>query len=156
MDKYTAMTKLEESRRALLESIRGLSETQLSQKTVEGTWAAKDLMAHVSTWEVTVLQPLRQLVETGDFIPAPIPDHLAWNDQQARLWQQKTLAQVQDEMQITRQQLIAYAEKLPLSQWDLVLPAPWGGEGTLAQLLAGLAWHEMEHVESIRKGFEQA
>ncbi len=156
MDKDTAITKLEGSRRALLESIQGLSETQLSQKPVEGTWTAKDLISHVTTWEITVLQPLKQLLETGTFMPTPIPNHLAWNDQQALIWQQKTLAQVQDEMNITRQQLIAAAEKLPPAQWDLVLLAPWGGEGTLAQLLAGLAAHEMEHAESICKGFAGA
>ena len=152
LDKETALRKLAESRKALLDSTRGLNEADLTHKAVEGTWATKDLLAHITSWEVTVLEPLRQMVETGSFEPASIPDHLAWNDQQALLWQNKTLAQIYGELETTRQQILTLAAQLQPAQWEQVLPAPWGGQETLAQILSGLAWHEMEHLKSIHKG----
>jgi hypothetical protein len=151
LDKETALKKLAESRQALLDSIRGVDETDLAQQPVEGDWTSKDLLAHITSWELTILQPLEQWLVSGSFEPASIPDHLAWNEQQARLWQTKTLAQIQSELETTRQEILKHAAQLQPAQWKLILSAPWGGEGTLAQLLSGLAWHEMEHIENIHK-----
>ena len=49
----------------------------------------------------------------------------------------------------TRSELFTLAEWLAPSDWARIFPAPWGGEGTLAQMIDGLAWHEEEHTRSI-------
>jgi uncharacterized damage-inducible protein DinB len=149
--KDQALDNLAQSRQALLAAIAGFSAAEQAQLPAEGVWTIKDLLAHVTSWENATLVPLRGFAASGAFQPEAISDHLAWNDQQAKRWQSLSLETIQQELHTTRQALLAEASKLADAQWEEALPAPWGGTGTLAQLLAGLAWHEMEHVHSIQK-----
>jgi hypothetical protein len=151
MDKKATLSKLAESRNALLQSIFGLEETDIINIPVEGVWTIKDLLSHITSWELVTLAPMRHFVETGIFDPEPIPDHLIWNDEQARLWQRKSMVTVMQELEAVRREILDQAELLTISQWEHVVTAPWGGEGTLAEILSGLAWHENEHVNSIER-----
>lgn len=95
--------------------------------------------------------PLIDYAQGGEFVPETIPDDLAWNDQQAAGWQNKSLQMVLDNLHDTRRAILEELDKLSAAQWELQLPAPWGGHGTLASLISGLSWHEHEHLDSIRK-----
>jgi C_GCAxxG_C_C family probable redox protein len=152
MDKDFALTRLAESRQVFLAAIDGLSEAQINQIPVEGTWTIKDLLAHIASWEEATLEPLRRFAAGGAFQPEAIPDHLAWNARQEQIWRARSLKEVTDDFARVRQELLAVTAQLTDEQWQQKLPAPWGGEGTLAEMLAGLAWHESdEHLKGINQ-----
>ena len=155
MDKDEALEKFSRSRAELLNSIEGLSEQQMTQEAVEGTWTIKDVLAHLTSWERTLLNPLVDYAQGGDFLPEVIPDDLAWNDEQAAEWQEKSLQTVFAELHETRQAMMEHSFKLNDAQWKVQLPAPWRGHGTIADLISGLSWHEDEHLESIQAWLEK-
>lgn len=144
-----AIARLEESRAALEREVAGLSLEDLCGPKVEGTWSILDLLAHIATWEQSLLQPMRRMNDGEPFQPENIPDHLAWNDQQEVIWRQLPVETIQAQFATTRQELLAEAGRVTAENWEETLPAPWGGEDTLARMLAGLAWHETGHTKSI-------
>lgn len=155
MDKEKALEEFARSRAELLKSIEGLSERQMTQEAVEGSWTIKDILAHLTSWEKTLLVPLIDYAQGGEFLPVVIPNDLAWNEQQAAGWQDKSLQTVITELHDTRQEILEQANKLRPAQWEVRLPAPWRSHGTLADLISGLSWHEDEHLETIHKWLEK-
>jgi uncharacterized damage-inducible protein DinB len=151
MDKKSnlALKKLSKSRQALLKAIASVVDEDIHSVPIEGVWTIKDLLSHITSWDLVTLIPLRHFVENSVFDPEPIPDHLTWNDEQAKMWKGKPLATVMQDLEMIRQEIVNQAEQLSDSQWEIIIPAPWGGEGSLTEILGGLAWHENEHVKSI-------
>jgi uncharacterized damage-inducible protein DinB len=151
MLKKETLDQLAESRQAFLHALEGLSEAQINQVPVEGTWTIKDLLAHLASWEKSCLVPLRSFAAGGAFVPEAIPDHDAWNQKQAQHWQSQTLAETLVEYKSIRDEIAALVAALPDARWDVKLPAPWGGEVTIPELCSGLVWHEkIEHLKSIQ------
>jgi hypothetical protein len=151
MEKTEALTRLAESRQTFLQAVESLSEVQITQIPVEGIWTIKDLLAHLATWEMTCVVPLRAFAAGGEFIPEAIPDHQVWNEAQARGWQTKSLAEILAEYQSIREEIVALITALPVARWEVKLPAPWGGEANVGELCSGLIWHEsIEHLKSIQ------
>ena len=151
MNKKEIIDQLAESRQAFLHALEGLQDDQINQAPVEGTWTIKDLLAHLASWENTCLVPLRIYSSGGEFVPDPIPNHDVWNQAQAQRWQSQTLAETLADYQSIREEFVALISALPDACWNVKLPAPWGGEATIAELCSGLAWHEKtEHLKSIQ------
>jgi hypothetical protein len=50
---------------AVLESFDGMSEAQLMEPGVMGTWSVKDVLAHVTTWEEEALRHLPVIAQGG-------------------------------------------------------------------------------------------
>jgi len=155
MDKEEALERFSHSRANLLSNIDGLSERQMTEEPVEGSWTIKDVLAHLTSWERTLLNPLIDYAQGGNFLPEVIPDDLAWNDKQAAEWQDKSLQTILTELHETRQAILEHISNLNGAQWEVQLLAPWRGSGTLADLISALSWHEDEHLESIQAWLEK-
>jgi hypothetical protein len=152
MNKSETLDQLAESRRTFIHTIEGLSETQITQSPVEGSWTIKDLLAHLAAWEKSCLIPLHSYAAGGVFVPEAIPDHLVWNEAQAQRWQGQTLAEIMAEYHDIRKEMVELITALPEDQWTVKLPAPWGGEATVDELCSGLVHHEKtEHLKSIHQ-----
>ena len=150
MDPEQAFERIEESRAALLKSIEGLPEAALTGPQVEGSWTIKDLIAHITSWEAVCVDPLRRFAAGGAFEAEVIEDHLAWNDMQAARWRDQSVADLIKELVRTRLELLAIADSLTEEQWEQSVTHPWGDQGTVSDMLSGLAWHENEHLKSIQ------
>ncbi len=152
MEIKKTLDRLEKSRQTFLQSIAGLSETQITGSPVEGIWTIKNLLAHLTSWERACVAPLRLYAAGGEYIPEVIPDHDKWNESQARRWRGQTLPEILTEYQAVRAELVQIITVLPSERWAVKLPAPWGGEATVEELCSGLVWHEsIEHLKSIRQ-----
>ncbi len=151
MNKQQAFKKITDSRQAFLDALAGLEEHGYTQETVEGVWNTKDLVAHIESWEMACVVPLRAFACGAKFIPEKIPDHDAWNNQNALVWQAKPLQTVLKEFRATRAELLDLVEGLPAEFWSKQISLPWGECATLAEMLSGLAWHEDEHRRSIEE-----
>lgn len=63
MTKEQLLDKLEKAWADLKASYAGLSEAQMTEPGVTGTWSVKDILAHVTTWEEEALKMLPLLRE---------------------------------------------------------------------------------------------
>jgi uncharacterized damage-inducible protein DinB len=151
MTKEETLTKLAESRQALLQAIEGLSEEEMTQVQVEGVWTIKDVLGHITTWEEICLGPLRRFADGGPYDVQVIKDYLAWNDVEAARKRDVPLDVILDELNTIRQGLVEAASRLSAGQWEQRVPFAWGGQGKIADTLRGLHVHEMEHVRHIQK-----
>ena len=150
MDKQTALKRFTTSRKKLLKAISCLNEADILSRPLDGIWTCKDLLAHIHSWEMTLIEPLRVFTQTGQFPVQVIPDHLAWNDQQALLWKNRPLAVILEDLSLSHGETLALAEQMTDSQWQQVFDAPWGGQCTIADMIAGLAWHANAHIKKIK------
>jgi hypothetical protein len=153
MKKEKALLRLNNSRRALRKAIDVLTIDEISTIQVEGIWTVKDLLGHIAAWENSLLLPLSALINGEPFQAEEIPDHDAWNAEQAARCSPQSVSKILEEMETTRQELLNAAEKLSKGQWNQSFQAPWGDQNTLVEMISGLAWHEEEHTKSILKKF---
>ena len=149
MKKEEAFARFSTSRRLLGEAIADLGESDVTGPPVEGIWTIKDLLGHLTAWEQTLIEPLAAFAAGEPFEAENISDHDAWNHAQAVKRSSASLAQIQDELDAKRQELLANLDKLSDIQWEQSFRAPWGDQNTIIEMIDGLAWHEEEHTKSI-------
>lgn len=65
MDKQQLLKKLEKAWAAFKESYAGLSDAQLTEPGVTGEWSVRDLLVHVTTWEVEAIKHLPHILKGG-------------------------------------------------------------------------------------------
>lgn len=140
---------LNHSRKRMLSAIEGLNEVQASSIAVVGEWTVKDLLGHITSWDTTLLHPLRLFHAGSDFTIEPIDDYHTWNDKQAAYRSKQTYSKTFQEFEDIRSALIRRYKKLPESILSQLFTAPWGDICTISKMLAGLAWHETEHAKEI-------
>jgi len=150
-NKQDALARFSKSREELLKNLDGLTDTDCTGPQVEGIWTIKDLIGHISAWEITFLTPLQAYLAGNSFCPEYIPDHDSWNADRARERDKVPMQEVLEEMVSIREQILGLVGALSDEQWSEVLSAPWGSQETLWQMIDGLAWHEEEHTSSIQK-----
>jgi len=151
MTREEAIANLAKSRQALHQAIEGLSEEEKTQVQVEGVWTIKDVIGHLSFWEGALLKPLQSYAEGGTFEADVIADYMTCNDEQAALRRDVPLDAIMDESNTVRQGLVVAANELSAEQLEAEVAFPWGGTGTVAQGLSGMAGHEAEHTRPIRE-----
>ena len=151
MDKETSLNHLIQTRDHLLGVVKEIHASQMVNRKLEGSWTGKDILGHITAWDITLLDPLNKLASGGSFVPDNIPDGELYNLQQAEMRHEQDLSEVIEEMKHVRSEILNTCEKLPDIYFERTYPAPWGGEDTLAGMLNGLAWHENEHLESIQR-----
>lgn len=144
-----ALDRLAESRRTLQLALQGLSEERLTQVRVEGVWTAKDVLGHITAWEEVCLEPLRRFSAGQPFEVEVIRDYQAWNERQAAQKCDLPLPTILDDLAAVRAALVQIAAELSPAQAAWRVQFPWGGQGTIAAMLDGLHWHEMEHLGPI-------
>jgi uncharacterized damage-inducible protein DinB len=151
MDPEQAFEKMEESRQELFATITELSRAEMCNTQVEGEWTIRDILAHLAAWDQISLEAMRAyLAPDGVRVPI-ITDHDGWNAEQTATRKSSPLEEVLKELARVRLELLAIMDGLSEQQWEQVHTLPWGAKGTPADLLSGLAWHEMEHIKAIRK-----
>jgi uncharacterized damage-inducible protein DinB len=149
MGSNAAIQRLETSRGQLLKLLETLSEAERDHLLVEGTWTVRETIAHICAWDTSLTTPLRIYVESGEFAAEIILDHDAWNARQVARRRGQSFAAILSEAEAVRSELLQLSEQLAGEDWQRMLPIPWGGEGTLGQMIDGLAWHEYEHTRSM-------
>jgi len=99
----------------LLASYAGLSETELGEPGVTGTWSVKDIVAHVTAWEAEALTHLPEIL-VGRKPPRYSVTHGgidAFNAQMTERTRGLSLAEVLQRRDDTHRRLVTYLEGLP-------------------------------------------
>jgi len=144
------LTRLHESRSELEAALAGLTDAQLTTPGAMDDWTVKDVLAHLTAWEVELVTLLGRW-QLGHK-PNPLPD----DDQAvARLnakwhkdYQERPLARVLADWGAVRQQTLRQVERL--KDTDLTTPRKWLHGETLADTIKSETFeHEAEHLPNL-------
>ncbi len=67
MNREETLSVVSESWREFEDAVALVPEGRLDERGVVGPWSVKDLIGHVTTWEVEALEALRSYLDDGDF-----------------------------------------------------------------------------------------
>lgn len=159
---------IEFTKAELLERIQGgynqleailapLSETQMTNPTVNGTWSVKDNLAHLTTWQDYALSQLQGVLahkEPPEFMPGlsgedEINEHVYQENKD------RPLAEVLAAFRASYQQVLAAVQAT--DEEILETPAPWSKSGDpLWPFIVGNTFgHYEEHGGNIQRWLEQ-
>lgn len=115
MDRQQLLKLLDKEWQALQESYAGLSDAQLAEPGVIGTWSVKDILAHVTTWEEEALKVLPLILEGGrpprySVMYGGID---AFNAQRTEQKRSLSLSDVMAQLEDTHRRLIGYVQSAP-------------------------------------------
>ena len=98
-----------------------MSESQLTEPGVTGSWSVKDIIAHVTWWEEEALKHLPLIVKGGT--PVRYSTEYggidAFNAQMTELKRGLSLPDVLRQMDETHRRLVAYVQSAPEVQFTL-------------------------------------
>jgi hypothetical protein len=101
-----------------------LSDAQLTQPGVMGTWSLKDILAHVTTWEEETLKYLPLIIQGGS--PPRYSTMYGGIDAfNARMMEQKrgfSLSEVVRQLDETHRRLVDYIQSVPQEQFTRETP----------------------------------
>jgi len=145
MDKRTALGDVESAFQELLGTIEGLDDRAMS-RLFYGTWCAKDILAHITGWHITMTDALERMAR-GE---RPTPEGVDYSDADA--WNAKfaTGARVQNASTIVAGLKQSFANYVRAAA---ALPDDRFGEGkTVNKLLEVSGYgHYREHMPALRE-----
>jgi uncharacterized damage-inducible protein DinB len=114
LSKENILKHLDTNWQTLVDSISGLSEEDLLQPNVCGTWSIRDLMNHISTWEEEAIRNI-PLILTGESTPRySISGGIeAFNARAQQDNKELALSRVKREFYATHQRFINYISSIP-------------------------------------------
>jgi len=153
--KTTIREKLAAERQKLLNFLEGLEEDDWTLPTDCDPWTVRDLLAHLVGAEVSQ-QGLIQMWLDGNTAMHPEFDIDRWNAGQLRRRQDRSVAQLLDELDAARQETLNLLDRLTEEQLDLTGEHPFWGPGTsIEQVIRGIYRHERLHLQDMQKALER-
>lgn len=148
--KQTIIAEIEAARRSLIDLAQGLDAESLTLSTCCEGWRVKDILAHLSAGEASLLQRARNAANGEP--TAPPPGFNLHRQNQERIEQRRdwSVAQLVAEMSQNRTATLEFLQTVPEQHLDRM-----GQLGqrqlTAGQIIAHVAEHEIEHAEEIRQ-----
>src|SRR4029453_16085062 len=118
MDKRQLLERVDRRWTEFNESYAGLSDSQMTESGVTGSWSVKDIIAHVTWWEEEALKHL-PLINKGVRPPTYAKEYGGIDAFNALMTQQKrslSVSEVLRQRDQTHQRLVAYIEHSPEEQ----------------------------------------
>jgi hypothetical protein len=118
MDKSQLLARLDRAWEALKTSYFGLTDLQLLEPGVIGTWSVKDIIAHITWWEEEALTNL-PLILAGVKPPKYSAKYGGIDAFNAKMWEQKRnlpLSVVLRQRDETHRRLIDFIQNVPEDQ----------------------------------------
>jgi uncharacterized protein (TIGR03083 family) len=113
-------------------------------------WTAKHLLAHIAGWDDAAASSLRAHAGGREPATPAVQGIDAYNAESVATRETLGYEHIVQEWELAREQLKAAILEMPEDLLDEPLLLPWGGTGTVAQIVAIFAHHEREHAEEIR------
>ena len=124
MDKNQFLKKVDLGWAALETAYAGLSDSQLVSPGVAGDWSAKDILAHVTTWEAEALKYL-PLILAGGRPPRYSTQYGGIDAFNAQITNQKrglSTTEVLRQLAETHRQLLGFIQSAPEDQFAQATP----------------------------------
>ena len=148
-DKQDVVRAIRESQEEVEKVARSLSEAALVAGVYEAGWNAKQLLCHLAAGGGFAAFMI-------GFAKSPTPppagfDQDRWNAHEVRSREGKSLAELLDELRANSERSIAAVEAAPDELLASHFRAPWGIEGSLADvIIASLRDHVGTHLAELR------
>jgi uncharacterized damage-inducible protein DinB len=141
---------LAQKRAAFLAAIEGLSEADLLDKNVGGTWSVKDVVGHIADWERLMLNAARHIHDPS--LPVVIPVTEDENGIMASRRAKESWEKVFHDFSQVTQAVDSFVAGLKMGDWTLRGPYPWpNDQGTLAELLWHITTHYTDHLPDLEQ-----
>lgn len=151
MTRSELLTALKHSRAEMDSALAGLTEAQMTEPGVVGEWSVKDLLSHLTAWEVQLVTTLGQLQRGQRLKSVPWTDEEAekLNAQWSVDYRDRPLENVLADFHAVRPQTARQVERL--TEADLSEPRAFLKGDTLAKMIAVETFeHEAEHLPHLR------
>jgi uncharacterized damage-inducible protein DinB len=126
--------------------------SERSQRPVCGTWTLKDLVGHLTDWELVGVGALRQLVAgAAPEFESVILDFDAFNNANAAARFHQPWEEVWQEFHETRDTFFDLLSRLPNPQLSRLFTAPWRTHLSAYQWILIWPGHEREHALDLRR-----
>ncbi len=154
MTKGKIMAAIQSEWEALQTTLNQLSETQMLEPGVENGWTVKDILAHITDWEIRMVAWIEESLR-GEVPQRPAPG-MSWDDldrlnqQTYLLHKDALLSEVSTDFHSSYQTALKTVESL--TEQDLVDPQRFAwreGDPMWHMVAANTWWHYKEHNESI-------
>lgn len=139
--------------RTLLGSVKGLSEEECAVGGVCGWWSVKDIMAHMLSYEIMLLEVLNGFLDGGE---QPVMEEMAklgngFNDVFVGRYKEKSMADVVKEYRQAHDELMRVAAEVPADLYPRNGTIPWYGmEYCLDDLIVYNNYaHKREHSAQV-------
>ena len=141
------IAKLKETRQEIKELLSDIPP----EKEIYPEWGLKELLAHFAGWDDATLTGVRGcLAGQNPIIIAP----RGADDYNARTVSEREtlpIGHIIKEWELNRELLLDLVKQIPEEKFDTQTIYPWGEEGTLANLVLGMAGHELFHIGEIKE-----
>lgn len=141
------MRNLEESRAAMLVH---LTQVELQRK-IYPLWTIREILAHISGWDDSVIAVV-ECLRDGSVPTTPAAAGIdAYNAATVATREGLDYDHVYCEYIETRKQLLGLLAELDDSKLTETTTLPWGGYGSVQQIIAIFVEHEYEHAGDVQK-----
>ena len=140
-DKDTLLRSYRDARRAMLAVIDGLSDEQLTERTLDG-WSVKDHLAHLATWDYVRAEEVAR-ISAGYASAWQLDDAQdeAFNEMTYALHTELSVDQVKWELATSREKLLS----------AIAAATPRGLDASLYATSSLVSTHEQEHTEWLKR-----
>lgn len=119
-------------------------------------WTIREILAHISGWDDAIIASLRSHI-AGDVPEITAPRGI--DDYNARTVETREglgYDLILREYEATRETLKQILREMPEEKFAAPFVLPWGGTGTIAEVIADFAEHEHVHAQEIKEIIEKA
>ncbi len=129
VEKAELLTRIQDGYTQFEAILAPLSEAQMTEPGVNGSWSVKDNLAHLTVWQQYLLDQLQGIL-TNTQPPEFMPGLSSEDEENERVYQEnkdRPLADVQADFRATYQRVLAAIQAM--SEEALNAPAPWSTSG---------------------------
>jgi hypothetical protein len=145
-DKETYITRYEAAR-AEMQAIVKLAQ---DNPTIYEPWHMKEVLDHITGWDDAVIASIKSFL-AGDIPATPAARGLdAYNADTITSREALSYELTQREWEASRTELLDLLRQMTNEQLHTPFGFPWGGQGTIEDLVEIFTEHEETHAEEIR------
>jgi DinB superfamily len=132
-------------------AVAGIDPHALETEPVCGEWPVRVIAWHLGDWIDEMLVAAQASLEGRRVEGHPITDFDAFNQAHVAKGENASWSDSAARLQQAIERATAFASGLSDAQLELPSVFPWGGEGALARLMAGIPWHHGVHTEDVER-----
>jgi len=145
--KETFRRMLAESRAKFEAALRDMDPQQVVY--AESGWRVKDIIAHITAWELEVTTSLRAYNEGREYtIPGYTTDD-AYNADIFRQYQHRPMEQLRADWGAVRAGMVAAIRAIPATRFEGQIMCPWNKYSAIDGIVRDMVNHEAEHLDDI-------
>lgn len=151
--KEELIQRYEKSRAVMLAQLEKIDQ----DRKIYPLWTVREILAHLSGWDDATISFIRTILEGGQpglTLAAQGID--VYNAESVSTRDGLDYDHIYHEYLETRRVLLDLMRQIPEEQVTQPYVLPWGGYGTLVDMVKIFVPHEEEHAEDIRRLIEQS